>query len=199
MLLVRHGQIQANRDGVWHGSTDSALTWRGRRQARRTARHVHQTHPEICAIYSSPLDRCQQTASATAKLLDLPVETHPGLAEMSIGEWEGLSFAELRSSHQLFRNIVQDPNYAPPGGESLQSVADRVSDAMHSIDQAHRDEKVLIVSHGIAMAIALAVFMNDDPTRFVDYHFHNCSITELLLAPAQVTSLNQYAHLGIWL
>ena len=39
LLLLRHGQIKANRQGRWHGSTDSPLTWRGRRQA---AQHTVQ-------------------------------------------------------------------------------------------------------------------------------------------------------------
>ena len=86
IMLLRHGQIRANRQGRWHGSTDSPLTWRGRRQARRTARHLAGAAPRVEAIYSSPLSRCRDTAGAIAQALSLEVEVHDGLREYALGD-----------------------------------------------------------------------------------------------------------------
>ena len=94
LLLLRHGQIRANVAGRWHGSTDSPLTWTGRRQAKRTARYLARNEP-ITAIYSSPLQRCRNTAAAVGKALNIPVEVHPELREYAIGEWEDLPFRHL--------------------------------------------------------------------------------------------------------
>ena len=56
LLLLRHGQITANRVGRWHGSTDSPLTLRGRWQAWRTGRYLSKNE-NLAAVYTSPLQR----------------------------------------------------------------------------------------------------------------------------------------------
>ena len=57
LTLVRHGETSANLDGVWHGSTDTPLTERGRLQAERVAEYLAHRHPDATTVYSSPLAR----------------------------------------------------------------------------------------------------------------------------------------------
>ena len=195
-LLLRHGQIKANVVQRWHGSTDSPLTWRGRRQARRTGKHL-QRHRELTAVYASPLQRCQNTASLASKHTQLDIETIDGLQEMSIGEWEDMPFRELVDRHDFIRRSTQDIYHAAPQGECLADVAARVTEAFRDIDARHADdETVLVVSHGVALAVAMATFLHDAPAKWVDYHFHNCSLTEFELSPEPVIhSYNEHAHL----
>ena len=87
LLLVRHGQIKANLQGLWHGSTDSPLTWRGRRQASRTARYIDRLDPGVTAIYTSPLGRCVETAGKIGKRLKIDPVVCDNLREYAIGEW----------------------------------------------------------------------------------------------------------------
>lgn len=197
ILMLRHGQIRANVQGRWHGSTDSALTWRGRRQALRTARHLVTAHPEIQTIYSSPLQRCQRTAAAAAECLGLEVVVRDELREYAIGEWEGRHFRRLASEYDFVRKATRDPDFAPPGGETLRQVANRVVSAFQDIHCRHADDsKVLVVSHGAAMAIALGSLLDGNPARWTDYHFANCSLTELVLQPAPyVNFFNSTRHL----
>jgi len=197
LLLLRHGQIHANRMGLWHGSTDSPLTWRGRRQARVTARHVHESHHPISAIYTSPLARCLNTARQISERLELEPVVVGELSEYAIGEWEGLAFNHLLEKHDFVDRATRDPNFAPPGGESLTEVADRIVPALEDIHQTHeQDERVLIVGHGAALAIALSTLVDGDPAGWVDYHFSNCSLTELVLSPAPyVNFFNSTQHL----
>ena len=166
--LMRHGQIKANRSGHWHGSTDSPLTFTGRRQAKRASKHVAALN--CTAVYASPLDRCQHTARLVTKGTQLEVQVVDDLQEMSIGQWEGISLQALHDEHDLFTNL-QDPDYKPPEGESLRTVASRVTDALAEIDQQHGpDERVLVVSHGVAMGCAIAEILHNDVTRWRDYH-----------------------------
>lgn len=194
LLLLRHGQIKANKTGHWHGSTDSGLTFRGRRQAKRTGRYLK--HLKLAGVYASPLVRCRHTAELATAHTDLEVKPLPDLQEMHIGEWEGLSFKALQEEHGLF-DALKDPDYQPPGGESLNEVADRVCKAMTSVSSRHgADETVLIVSHGVAMGTALARFLDQRVEQWRDYHFDNCSLTEILVSPEpQVLSFNQTFHL----
>lgn len=195
-ILLRHGQIQANKAGRWHGSTDSPLTWRGRRQAKRTGRHIRRSL-DLAAVYSSPLQRCQATARYASQGQNLDLQVVDGLQEMSIGAWEDTPFRELVDRHDFINQSLANVHYAAPQGESLAQVASRVTDAFRHIDAQHSDDDtVLVVSHGVALGIALGVFLHDSPTEWINYPFHNCALTEFVLSPdPQVRRINDYAHL----
>lgn len=197
LLLLRHGQIKANRQGRWHGSTDSPLTWRGRREARRTARFVGRSRPPVCAVYASPLIRARHTADIVAERLGLETAVHADLREYALGEWEDTPFRELAARYRFVEQATGDHHFAPPGGETLRQVADRMVGALQDIHGRHgADERVLVVGHGAAMAVALSQLLDDDPGRWTDYRFANCSLTELVLSPvACVNLLNSTAHL----
>lgn len=201
LLLLRHGEIRANREGMWHGSTDSPLTWRGRRQANRTARHVARTHPGIVGVYSSPLTRCRVTAETVGKRLGIEVQVDDALREYAIGEWEGMRFTDLANVHNFVSRATEDRHFAPPGGESLHDVAERIACTVRKIHARHADEaggdaQVLIVGHGAALAVLLGELLHRTPERWTDYHFANCSLTELVLSPAPyVNFFNSTRHL----
>ena len=197
LILLRHGQIKANVDGRWHGSTDSSLTWTGRRQAKRTGTWLAATNAGITYAYTSPLLRCQKTAEFATRKLDVPIEIVDGLAEMSIGDWENESFKALTSDYKLFQEFDKDANWAPPNGESLRAVEQRMSAALTRISELHNeDETILVVSHGVAISIALAHFLDNDCYKWKNYRIHNCSLTELLLEPEPLlVGYNEHAHL----
>lgn len=197
LLLVRHGQIQANRKGLWHGSTDSPLTWRGRLQVRRTARYLERNHSGVSAIYSSPLKRCRHTATVIGRHLRLEPEVIEDLREYAIGEWEGMPFARLASEHDFVTRATREPDFAPPGGESLEQVSSRIVGAIRQLHARHHgDEQVLVVGHGAALAVALGALVDQGPQRWINYHFANCSLTELVLSPsAYVNFFNSTQHL----
>ncbi len=197
MLLVRHGQIRANLDSVWHGSTDSGLTARGHEQARRVGEHLARTRPHISALYASPLERTRHTAEPIAEALGISPELEPDLVEFGIGQLEGVSYAALLSEHRFFERIHADPDYAPPGGESLRGVTDRVTATLRRIARAHRGEEVVVVGHGAALGLALALLIEGQVSAWRRYHLSNGSLSELVLEPAPtLLSFDQTEHLG---
>jgi broad specificity phosphatase PhoE len=183
LVLVRHGQIAANAERIWHGSTDSALTERGRGEAERTARHLAQRAPAPVALYTSPLLRARETAGPIAAELGLAARVEPGLAEYGIGELEGVSYLELAQQHRFFEKIAVDPDFAPPRGESPRQVVARVSAALAAIARAHRGEQVVVVSHGAALGLALGALIERDANQWQRYHLANCGLSELQLEP----------------
>lgn len=197
LLLLRHGRIPANRLGRWHGSTDSLPDWRGRREIRRTARHLANTHPDLAAIYSSPLKRCRQTAESVGRRLGLDPQIHDDLREYDLGEWEDMRFVDLAHTHDFFEQIARNPDFAPPGGESLRAVATRTAAALAEIHSTHPDgARVLVVGHGAALGAALGHLLGGDPTRWTEYQIANCSLTELVLSPTPyVNFFNTTGHL----
>lgn len=196
LLLLRHGLIQANIDRVWHGSTDSPLVNKGRRQAKRTGKWLGRGE-QISATYTSPLERCRETAELASKHFNLEAVVNDDLAEMSVGEWEGTAFRELNETHNLFGNIKADQTYAPPSGESIVTVAERMTRALTQIDAQHDDDStVLVVSHGVAISIAIAHLVDQELANWSTYSIGNCSLTELFLMPRpRLGYLNEHSHL----
>jgi len=196
LILVRHGQIQANVDKLWHGWTDSALTSMGQAQAERAAARIAEEHPDISAIYASPLQRAFNTAQAIANVLGLTVTVEPRLKEYGIGVLEGTSFGDLHREHDFFGQIDANAHYAPEGGESISQVGQRVREAVLELHARHPGEKIVAVSHGAAMALALAGLLDEDLYAWNNYHFQNTAVTELRLGPSpQLVRFNCTRHL----
>ncbi len=192
LLLLRHAETRANRRGLWHGSSDGPLTFRGRRQLKKTVRRVARVTPPA-AIYTSPAGRCLRLAEAAAEATDAELTVVDELREQAIGDWEGLSFSQLAKEHALVERTTADPHFAPPGGESLRDVADRIVPALRRLhDQHDPEERVLAVGHGVAFGIALGELLEEDPTRWADYRLANCSLTELLLIPGTPPQLGLF-------
>lgn len=196
IVLLRHGQIQANVDGLWHGSTDSPLTEFGVAQAKETGRHLSQQLP-FDKVFSSPLQRCLDTARYASGQQIGNINRVPGFAEMSIGEWEGTPYSDLQTHHDFVNQSTKNLDYSAPGGESLNQVLDRFDKALTTIisSEVHL-QNILIVSHGAVLAIALAWLIDGDLTKWQNYHFTNCSLTELIFDPQpRLTTCNSSAHL----
>ncbi len=184
LLLVRHGEIDANVTRRWHGSTDGVLTSRGVEQARRVAAHLARTRPDVAAVHTSPLRRARDTAAPIGAALGVPVLVTPGLAEYGIGVLEGETYDDLAATHRFFEQSVANLDWAPPGGESLGAVGARVVAAWRAIAAAHAGDQIVAVSHGAAIGIGLAVLLGDDPRAWSRYHLRNTSVTEIVLEPA---------------
>ena len=148
ILAVRHGETDWNRATRIQGHTDIALSERGRWQAGRLAQALREE--PISACYASDLSRALETAQAVAHTHGKTVATHRGLRERAFGQFEGLTWAEIESHHpqnaQAWRQRV--PDFAPPGGESLLQLRERVVAAVDEIAARHPGELLLLVAHG---------------------------------------------------
>jgi broad specificity phosphatase PhoE len=196
LTLVRHGETSANLEGVWHGSTDGPLTPRGREQALRVAAFLGERHANASAIYSSPLRRARETACAIADRLGLELRLETALVEYHLGAWEGKSYRELHERHRLWDEMRHDPDFAPHGGESPREVTERVTGALRRIGASHPGERVIVVTHGGALSMALASILDGDYTRWRRV-MANCAVSELVLHPApELLSFNQIEHLA---
>ncbi len=196
LLLVRHGEIDANLDQRWHGSTDADLTERGRDESRRLAAHLARTRPQIAVVYSSPLIRARGTAELIATALAVPLVLEPGLAEYGIGVLENETFVDLAGRHRFFEQASADLDWAPEGGESLGVVGTRVVAAWRAIAERHPGAEVVVVSHGAAIAAGLAVLLHGDPRAWLRYHLRNTSVTEFMVEPVpQLVTLDLVDHL----
>ena len=195
LLLVRHGQTHANIDRIWHGHTDTPLTSLGLEQAQRLGSYFNHYLPAIDAIYASPLQRARITAEHIAAQAGLTVNLDPRLMEQGVGEWEGLGFRELRDTLGFFSGLMSDEHHRAPGGESRYEVTVRFVTAVEEFQRNHPGENIVVVAHGVAIAFALAHWLDGDTSRWVDYRLENTAVTALDRAAGTLAYINRTDHL----
>ena len=81
LVLVRHGETEANVAGRWQGHADGPLTAEGRRQAGRVAGEI----PPLDAVYTSPLVRAHHTAASVGVVADVEPIVRGDLKEIGFG------------------------------------------------------------------------------------------------------------------
>lgn len=146
LLIIRHGQSEADLLGVHEGRADFPLTPLGFRQAAAMAEWVYTQHPPT-VLYSSTLTRALQTAETLADACGLPVRQEDDLREFDNGMLAGLPFEEAALKYPLVPGLP--PHESRYGMESVLSFryrAERVLSRLLSENDA--DAMVAVVSHG---------------------------------------------------
>lgn len=148
LILIRHGESEANRHGIFAGQIDPDLQMRGQKQAELTARYI-SSHYNVDKIYSSDLQRAYKTAKPLADILGIEVVKDKNLREICAGDWEGVAFDALSVKHPKDFDVwLNDIGRARcTGGESVQELADRVFDALGSIARKNSGKTVAVALH----------------------------------------------------
>jgi broad specificity phosphatase PhoE/ribonuclease HI len=184
VILLRHGVTAhtAERRFSGPGGEDPGLNGEGVEQVRRAATSLGR-RGGIDAIVSSPLRRTLESAAEVAIALETEVVVEDGFREASFGEWDGLTVAEVEERWPTeLEAWVGSPDVAPPGGESMTSVRERVERSLEEMLTSHRGRTVVIVSHVNPIKLAVRYCL-DAPFDVVN---------RLLVAPASLTTLSFY-------
>lgn len=199
LILLRHGETEANVQQLWHGSLDAPLTRRGQQQVQATADYMRELTVQypLDAFYVSPLARAQSTASAIAQAIALNPTVEINLREFDLGDWEGRSFADLKEKENLWERWLSEPTFAPPHGESPYSFNRRAVTVFEQLAALHPNQTVLIVTHGGLICNVLATWFGTGPADWQRWEPHNCAISILRSELAQWQSIivNSTAHL----
>ncbi len=178
ILLIRHGQTDWNADGRWQGHEDIPLNTNGLEQAQALAFHL-KDHP-ITAIYSSDLQRAQQTAAPLAQTLGLTVKTDPRLRELNLGTYQGMTTSEISSQYPAEAAKMREDylGFPFPQGESRRMMQMRALEAFREIVANEAAPEVAIVAHGGTIRVLLmALFADNEGVR--RQSLYNTSITTI--------------------
>jgi len=196
LYLVRHGETEANRDGLGLGRGDSPLTTVGVRQAEALA--LALSGLPVAAVWSSPLRRARHTAEAIARTVGAEVEVVEALAELDVGETEGLPYAEIRRRWPTFIAAWLGPNPAAvrmPGGESLEDLATRIRPLLPRIRELE-PSGLAIVSHTFVIRVLACLLLDLPVAAFRSFACDLASVAVLDLAPRPVVRRwNDTCHL----
>lgn len=149
IYLLRHGETEFNRLGRYQGRADSPLTGLGQAQARAFGTRLAE-HVSAPVIWTSPLPRAQETTRLLcAALPGAPVQIDERLQEISFGQWDGMTRAEIAEGWPDARRAHPKRQWMfhAPGGEGLQPLLARLGDVLASAAEDGRD--IVLVSHGI--------------------------------------------------
>ncbi len=199
MLLVRHGEsAPAHPDRPFplrDGHGDPPLDPVGREQAELLAARLQ--HESISAIYVTTLQRTHQTAAPLAARLGLTPVEEPDLREVFLGDWEEGEFRRRAAMRDpIFEQIfVQERWDVIPGAEPHDAFDERTWAGFQRIVAAHPDERVVVVSHG--GAIAQLIHRVTGSRRFAFSGTDNASVSELVADGERIIlrRYNDVAHL----
>ncbi|MDA8217103.1 MAG: histidine phosphatase family protein [Dehalococcoidales bacterium] len=199
LILVRHGALGRDDTPRYHGHADLPLSAKGLAQAARLRERLRPL--SLAAVYSSDLARCLRTAQIIAEPHGLAVVQDADLREISFGECEGLSFAEIEARFPGAERLWMPGNadVCFPGGESVDLLAKRVGRFLARVAAAHSpDDTVVIVSHGGPLRLLVCLELGLPPGRWWQVRVDLASVSLFDLYPegSVLTRLNDVCHLG---
>jgi len=193
LLLIRHGENDYTKKHKLAGHLpDVHLNERGQKQAQDLADALKEV--PIKAIYSSPLERAQETAIPIATACRMEVQTEAGLIETNVGKWQGRSLASLRLQKH-WKVIQQAPSRAQfPEGETFYECQTRIVLALDTIIRKHKPQDIIAcVFHADPIKLAVAHFIGMPLDQFQRLGCDTGSISALHIGDmgANLIKLNQ--------
>lgn len=156
IFLVRHGETEWNKQSRLQGNQDSPLTIDGVKQAHEVTKSLERY--VIDKAYVSPLKRARDTMAIILQNRELEPVIRDNLREINLGPWEGKARRETARSHpEEYKAFWGKPDsFKLTGADTFQELQQRVAEELESIFLISKPGNILVVSHWIAIKVALA-------------------------------------------
>lgn len=193
--LVRHGESEANAEGVWQGQSDARLNDRGREQAERLGARLAAYSFDL--VIASDLQRTTATADAAGRR----AEPDPAWRELDLGRWEGLTSAEVMDRYpEEMRALMRGEDVPVGGGETWSGFCARADAAVDGVAaRLGEGERALVFTHGgfIGAYLSGLLRFRARPRPWPVEHPANTAVTVILTRGGnrRVRTLNDATHL----
>jgi broad specificity phosphatase PhoE len=177
-LLIRHASVDPIGKLIAGRRHGVHLNEKGRSEAEHLIERLMNT--ALTAIYSSPIERAEETARPIAAARNLRVLIREEFTEIDFGDWTGKTFMELAHMAEWIQFNRCRSAGRIPGGESMRDVRDRMVKGLESVQRDHP-------------AGTVAVFSHCDPIRTALVHFAGMSIDNMLrltISPASISAVD---------
>lgn len=199
LLVIRHGQSEANLQGLFAGHWDTPLTQLGKTQAEITGAYIAKNYT-VDVVYTSDLQRAAAVGQAVSIATGAPITATESLREIRAGEWETVSFEELNKNWPSFQVWLKDIGIAGcDGGETVAQLQERVVAAVSKIAEDHPEQTVVLTTHATAIRALQCYCEGKTLAQMKDIPWvANTSITELTYEKGafSVVRVNGTEHLG---
>ncbi len=176
-LLIRHGHNDSVGRRIVGRSAGIPLDQRGKEEAETLALRLAAV--PIDAIFSSPLERCQETAEPLAHRLRVEIQTRDALNEIAFGEWTGLSFAELEKFPRWRQFNTFRSGTRIPGGELMAEAQARMVGEIEELRRQSPEGIMALFSHGDPIKTAIAHYAGFPLDLMLRYEISLASVSIL--------------------
>ena len=176
VYIVRHGQTEYNRLGIWQGSgVDSELNATGWKQAQSFYEYYKDIPFDL--LVHSQLKRSKETLSPFLKL-GIPTVERAEINEISWGRFEGKPHTE--ESVMEYKQVIsswekQDYHIGFTEGESALDLSKRVGQFVDWLLEIEK-QKILVCSHGRTIRALLCLMQNEELSEMEKYRHHNTGV-----------------------
>ena len=150
IFLLRHGETVNTLDGPlrYNGHFDVDITPKALAQMAQRGHELSRF--KVSTVYASDLTRCRLGGEIIAEKIGCPLILKKNLREMKMGDWEGLTLAEVeeRFPEQVTKKFADFLNYRIPGSETVKEVEARIYPEFDDLVSQHRNETIVIIAHG---------------------------------------------------
>jgi phosphoserine phosphatase len=199
ILLTRHGHVEGIQPKRFRGRAELALTELGVRQAAALAGRIAGDWKPV-AIYTSGLQRCVITGAAIAKACRIASSALEGLMDLDYGQWQMRTYDEVAAEQpELFHLWHAAPQFVRfPGGESLQDLVARTSDALRTVLAKHSGQTVVLVGHDSVNRALLLQLLDQPLSAYWKLAQGPCCLNEIDIEDAKVSvqRINDTSHLA---
>ena len=196
LILIRHGESDANRQGILQGHFDSPLNSRGRDQAIALAEALAPL--EVGRLYASDLKRARETGEILSRRLGLPLILDHSLREVDVGIFSGLTWETIAERYpEEYERFRSSGDWeVVPGSERNASSLERLKDFLDRLREAKSGDRVAIVSHGAILRRMIHLLLDIPFPSGIYFELHNASYTEIHLTTkgATVRCLNRVTY-----
>lgn len=156
LIIIRHGETEENAAGIIHGQSNGILSKEGIKQAQLVGERLKDE--KIDVIYTSDLERTLNTAKEIHKHHpEVPLIERKEIREIHYGNLQNKQKDEIN----YYYHKENDPNYFKKNNvESLESAYERVNKFLKEIKEKHKDETMVIVSHGDIIKVIFMILKN---------------------------------------
>lgn len=201
LQLVRHAQSECSQNGsaLLCGSHDVPLSMTGQEQVERLRERLTK-ETAASALYSSPLRRALDTASAAPAALQQRCRLLHSIREIHCGSIEGWPLTSVQTKYFGYwqRNLMQtDDDFRWPGGESYSCFRRRVLRAVQTIARRHLNEEVIVVTHAGVINQLLGWMEGQNAARWENFRPSCASITRVTWNGSSwlLESFDDHSHL----
>lgn len=200
LILIRHGESEANRQGIFAGQIDPDLQNRGKEQAKATAEYIAKNY-KIDKIYSSDLTRAYKTAKSLADIQNLEVIKDENFREIYAGKWEGMKFTDLITAYakdyDMWLNHIGKA--VCTDGESVKELGERVMAAATRIAKENDGKTIAIATHATPIRTIQSIIQTGSLDEMENIPWvTNASVTVLEYDNDEwkIVKLSEDEHLG---
>lgn len=180
VLLIRHATAEYKPGRLYGWTPGVHLGAHGRDEAKALAARLEPV--KLVAAYSSPLERCRETANIVLEGRKLDLRIDEDLGEVRYGSWQGRTFRSLAKT-PLWRTVQFLPSQARfpgEGGESILEMQTRGVQAVERVRLAHKRGVVAVFSHADMIKVVLAHYLGLHIDLFQRLHVDTASVSAIL-------------------